>query len=134
MVALPPVTLETFTGWPRVLEAAVRLSQEGIEAGVLHVGTLKPLDREAVLSLAAKTGRLVTVENHLVAGGLGTAVAELLSEELPTPLKRVGLEDRFASPGTPDYLFGRHGLDGPGVVAAVKGHLGVIPDETKGAP
>jgi transketolase len=92
------------------LEAARLLGEESIHASVLHVPTLKPLDAEAIVDRAQETRAMVTAENHLVTGGLGSGVSEILAEHLPTPLERVGLRDTFASPGTPDYLFERYGM------------------------
>ncbi len=106
-----------------VIPAAEELAKQGIEATVIHVPTLKPLDKEAILAAAGKTGAVLTVENHLITGGLGSAVAEVLSEELPTPMYRIGLRDRFAEPGTPDYLFDKYGLAAKHIVADAKAFL-----------
>lgn len=102
------------------LAAADALAAEGVSAAVLHCPTVKPLDDAAVLDLAATCRAVVTAENHLVAGGLGSAVAELLGERLPLPLERVGLRDTFAVPGSPEFLFARYGLDAAGVAAAAR--------------
>ncbi len=107
-----------------VLEARRALEREGIGASVLHVPTIKPLDVEAVLERAAATGALVTVENHLVTGGLGSAVAEVLGENGPCPMERVGLRDVFASPGTPDTLLEKYGMAVGDVVGAARRVLG----------
>ncbi len=97
--------------------SAVKLLQEhSIAASLLHIPTLKPLDREAVLKVAATAGAVVTVENHLVSGGLGGAIAELLAEEMPIPVGRVGIHDTFAEPGTPEYLFTKYGLSDVSIV------------------
>ncbi len=106
-----------------VLEAARLLRETGVDAGVLHVPTVKPLDRDAILAAAAR-GPLVVVENHTVVGGLGAAVASLVSEHHPTRVKRLGLPDVFAVPGTPDYLFERYGLDAAGIARATAHFLG----------
>ena len=82
--------------------------------------TLKPLDVEAIVEHAGRTGALVTVENHLVTGGLGSAVAEVLAEHRPAPLERVGLRDTFALPGTPDHLFETYGLTADGICAKAR--------------
>jgi transketolase len=92
------------------LSAVKILQQQSVSASLLHIPTVKPLDREAVLRAAASAGAVVTVENHLVSGGLGGAAAELLAEEMPVPVGRVGLRDTFAEPGTPEYLFSKYGL------------------------
>ncbi|MHC9538143.1 MAG: transketolase family protein [Vulcanimicrobiota bacterium] len=98
------------------LSAVKLLEQRGIKASLLHVPTLKPLDREAVLNAAASAGAVVTVENHLTGGGLGGAIAELLADEMPLPMGRVGLQDTFAEPGTPEYLFTKYGLTDSSIV------------------
>lgn len=90
--------------------ASISLSKRGIDSALLHVSTLKPIDEEAVISLARKTGALVTVENHLISGGLGSAVLEVLAGRFPVPIERIGLRDQFAEPGTPEYLFKKYGL------------------------
>jgi transketolase len=91
--------------------AAELLSKDGIEAEVIHVPTIKPLDSETILKSAKKTGNIITVEEGQKIGGLGSAIAELLSENLPTPLKRIGMEDRFGESGSPDELIAHFGLD-----------------------
>lgn len=101
-----------------VLAAADLLAARGVSAAVLHCPTVKPLDVPAVLDLAATCRAVVTAENHLVAGGLGSSVAEVLGERLPLPLERVGIRDTFAVPGSPEYLFARYGLDAQRVVEA----------------
>lgn len=102
------------------LQAAAMLRSEGVSAAVLHVPTLKPLDRECLLDLARDAGAVVTIENHLVTGGLGSAVAEVLGETLPLPLERVGLRDTFAVPGTPEFLFRRYGITAEATAAAAR--------------
>jgi transketolase len=99
------------------LEAARMLAGEGISAEVIDFHTLKPLDRELALQSAAKTRHVVTIEDHQVEGGLGSAVAELLGEELPTPLWRIGLRNTFAESGRYDLLLKKYGMD-PGAIAA----------------
>lgn len=86
------------------LEAADNLCKEGIDARVVNIFTLKPLDRELIKKCAQETGALVTAENHNVLNGLGSAVAEVVSEECPTPLERVGVQDLFGEVGDIDYL------------------------------
>lgn len=102
------------------LEAATALAGRGVDATLLHVPTLKPLDVDAILRAARRCGTVVTVENHLVTGGLGSAVAEVLAEHLPCPLERVGLRDTFAVPGSPEYLFKRYGMTAAHVVEAAR--------------
>jgi transketolase len=92
------------------LDAAVLLAQEGIEARVANLGCLKPLDWELVVDSARRTGAVVTAEEHMVTGGLGSAVSEILAEHCPAPLKRIGLRDTFGMSGKPDDLLKHYGL------------------------
>jgi transketolase len=94
----------------RTLEAADLLEKQGISAHVLHVPTLKPLDVEGIVAAAARTGRVVTAEDHSIIGGLGGAVAETLSECRPTPLRRVGLRDVFGESAPNAPLLEKYGL------------------------
>ena len=100
------------------LDAARLLAGDGVEAAVLHVPTIKPLDETAILDRAERTKAVVTIENHLVSGGLGGAVAELLGERMPRRMARIGLRDVFACPGSPEFLFARYGLTAEGIRAA----------------
>lgn len=93
------------------LQAVDLLYKDGIEAEVIHVPTIKPLDAETILKSVRKTRAVVTIEEAQIAGGLGGAVAELLAEELPVPMKRLGVRDRFGESGHPDQLLEHHGLD-----------------------
>lgn len=95
---------------PEALEAAALLAQEGISAAVIDMHTVKPIDAELVLQYAAKTGAIVTCENHQVYNGLGSAVAEVLAENFPTRMKRVGVNDEFGEVGPLDYLQQRFGM------------------------
>ncbi|MFR9307977.1 MAG: transketolase family protein, partial [Lachnospiraceae bacterium] len=97
------------------MEAAEELHRDGINARVIDIHTIKPLDRELILKAAKETGKIVTVEEHSVIGGLGAAVCELLSEELPTPVKRLGINDCFGESGPAKELVAKYGLDGAGV-------------------
>lgn len=94
------------------LVAAKILAGDGVKAEVLHVPTIKPLDTKTILASAKKTGLVVTAEEAQAAGGLGGAVSELLSAELPTPVRRVGMQDRFGESGDPDELLKVFGLTG----------------------
>lgn len=105
------------------LEAARRLEAEGISAEVLNASSLKPLDEETLLTSAGRTGRVLTVEDHAVEGGLGSAVAELLAEALPTPLRRLGVRG-FGESGDAPGLYAKHGLDPAGIAAHVRAFLG----------
>ncbi|MBI2198212.1 MAG: transketolase family protein [Candidatus Rokubacteria bacterium] len=100
------------------LEAARRLAAEGVNAEVVNVATIKPLDEETILGSAGKTGRVVTVEDHGVRGGLGGAVAELLSEVMPTPVWRLGVTG-FGESGDQKGLYAKHGLDPDGIARSV---------------
>ena len=102
------------------LGAADLLAAEGIKAEVLHLHTIKPLDAEAVIASVTKTGCAVTAEEHSVVGGLGSAVAELLSEHLPAPLERVGTKDTFGLSGTMDELFDYFGLRAANIAQAAR--------------
>jgi transketolase len=100
----------TGTQTPRVVEAAELLSARGVDAHVLHVPTVKPLDSEAIVAAADRTGRVITVEEHTVLGGLGGAVAEVLGELRPTQLNRIGLQDTYVQSGPNDELLDMYGL------------------------
>ena len=104
----------------RVLEAAVELQKQGVGATVVEVHTLKPLDTESVLKAALETGAIVTAEEHSVIGGLGGAVAEIVSEGHPVPLRRVGLGDRFAESGPHADLLDRYGMSVRDIVSAAR--------------
>lgn len=95
----------------QALLAADKLAKDGISAEVVHVPTIKPLDHETILHSVRKTKAVVTAEEAQIAGGLGGAIAELLGEEFPVPLKRIGMQDRFGESGQPDELLQHFGLD-----------------------
>ena len=105
------------------LEAARRLAADGISAEVINAASIKPLDEETLVRSASATGRVVTVEDHSVAGGLGGAVAELLSEVRPTPVKRLGTTT-FGESGDPRALYAKFGFDPAGIAASVAKFLG----------
>ena len=94
------------------LVAAKILHGDGISAEVVHVPTIKPLDTKTILASAKKTRLVLTAEEAQAAGGLGGAVAELLGEQLPTPIRRIGMQDRFGESGEPDQLLKAFGLTG----------------------
>ncbi|MCL2324500.1 MAG: transketolase family protein [Actinomycetia bacterium] len=100
------------------LEAADILAARDISAEVIDAFSIKPLDTATILESAARTGRVVTCEEHNIIGGLGSAVAETLSEGFPCPLLRVGVQDRFGQSGEPDELLRFFGLDAPAIVEA----------------
>jgi transketolase len=105
------------------LEAARALESQGISAEVIDAATIKPLDEDLLLRSAGKTGRVVTVEDHSIAGGLGGAVTELLSEVLPTPVRRLGVTG-FGESGDLRGLYAKHGLDPAGIAENVRKFLG----------
>jgi transketolase len=100
------------------LVAARALHADGIESVLLHVPTVKPLDEKAILDAACRAGRVVTVEEHQVMGGFGSAVAELLAKKYPVPVSFVGIQDEFGQSGTPDELIEHYGLS-PSHIAEV---------------
>jgi transketolase len=102
----------------QALRAAYDLAKQGIDAEVVHVPTIKPLDSQTILNSAKKTGAVITIEEGQMAGGLGGAVAELLSEELPTLIKRIGMQDRFGESGEMDELIEYFGLDAKHIILA----------------
>ncbi|MDK2925332.1 MAG: transketolase [Bacillota bacterium] len=102
------------------LEAARQLAEKGIRAAVLNVSTIKPLDVEAVVKAARATGAVVTCEEHNIIGGLGSAVAEVLGEECPVPLERIGVRDTFGQSGKPAELLEHYGLTAAHIVRAAE--------------
>jgi transketolase len=108
---------------PRTLEAAELLVDDGIDAGVLHLGTVKPLDVAAVVAAAERTGHVITVEEHSILGGLGGAVAEALSEHRPTRVQRIGLRDVDVESGPNAALLDIYGLSAERVAEQVRGLL-----------
>jgi len=102
------------------LEAADLLAGAGIAARVVNLSCLKPLDWELVVACARETGAVVTAEEHMVAGGLGSAVSEILSEHYPVPVKRIGLRDTFGISGKPELLLKHFGLTAADVAAAAR--------------
>jgi len=103
----------------QLLVAANILAKQGINAEVVHVPTIKPLDKDTILDSAHRTGRVVTAEEAQIAGGFGGAVAELLSSDMPTPLMRIGIEDRYGESGSPSELIEFFGLDGKHIAEKV---------------
>ena len=106
------------------LAAAEELAAAGISAEVINIHTIKPLDTDLIIKSAKKTGKVVTVEEHSVIGGLGSAVAEALSENAPTPMKRIGTYDTFGESGPATALLAKYELDAAGIVKQVKAFLG----------
>ena len=103
-----------------VLAAADTLAKEGITADVLHYPSIKPFDAATLVASARRTGAVVTVENQSIIGGLGGAVSEVLSEQYPVPVKRLGIPDQFGEVATEDYLFNKHGFSVDHIVAAAR--------------
>jgi transketolase len=120
---------------PRTVDAAELLAARGIEAHVLHVPTIKPLDEGAIVAAAERTGRVITVEEHTVIGGLGGAVAETLGQHLPTRVDRIGLRDLYPESGPNEALLDIYGLSAERVAEQVAGLLdaGVTADASPAA-
>lgn len=102
------------------LEAADKLKEEGINATVVNMHTIKPIDRELMVKVAKQTGKVVTAEEHSIIGGLGSAVCEVLSEEYPVKVKRIGINDTFGQSGTPKELLKYYNLTFQNIVDVVK--------------
>jgi transketolase len=102
------------------IEAAIELANQGISAEVINMHTIKPLDEKAILDSVRKTRCVVTAEEHMLNGGLGDAVAQVLARHLPTPQEYVGVNDTFGESGTPDELMTKYGLDAIDVINAAK--------------
>ncbi|HNV28547.1 MAG TPA: transketolase C-terminal domain-containing protein, partial [Cyclobacteriaceae bacterium] len=102
------------------IEAEAMLTEKGISAEVINIHTIKPLDVEAILSSAQKTGCVVTCEEHQINGGLGDSVAQVLSRFHPTPIEMVGVNDSFGESGTPTQLLAKYGLSKENIVAAAE--------------
>lgn len=105
------------------LLAARALADDGIESIVLHMPTIKPLDEEAILNAAKRAGRVVTIEEHQVAGGFGSAVAEFLSQNYPVPMHLIGVQDEFGQSGESDELMAHYGLDAVHIENTVRTYL-----------
>ena len=105
------------------LEAAEALAADGIDAEVINMHTIKPLDERLVVASAKKTGRVVTAEEHSIIGGLGEAVASVLAEQHPVPMRRVGVRDVYGESGPAVDLLHKYGLDADGIEAAVRSVL-----------
>ena len=101
------------------LEAAAQLAAEGINVSIVNVASVKPLDEETIVRVAAQVKAVVTAEEHNIIGGLGSAIAEVLGEKMPTPMVRVGLRDTFGESGQPQELLEKYGLTAADLVKAV---------------
>lgn len=106
------------------IEAAKMLEADGIHAEVINIHTIKPIDKELVAASAKKTGKVVTVEEHSIIGGLGSAVCEALAETVPTPVLRIGVNDVYGESGPAKALIAKYGLDAESIYKKVKEYLG----------
>ena len=109
---------------PYALEAKTLLAEMGIDARIINIHTIKPIDAELIIKAAKETGAIVTAEEHNIIGGLGSAVAEVLCENCPVPMTRVGTQDVFGRSGVPAKLFEIYGLDTKTIVEKAKEVLG----------
>ena len=105
---------------PESMEAAKMLATDGIDAEVINIHTIKPLDEDLIVASAKKTGKVVTAEEHSVIGGLGSAVCDALAEKCPTPVKKIGMYDCFGESGTAAQLIHKYGLDAEGIYKVTK--------------
>lgn len=106
------------------LVVAEKLGGEGIDIEVINVPSVKPIDEKAIVDSVRKTGRAVSVEDHQIIGGLGSAVAEVLSERYPTPMIRIGMEDKFGESGKYTDLYKKYGLDQEGIYKRIRDFVG----------
>ena len=104
----------------RALLGAKELEEKGIEIEVMNLSTIKPLDEKAIIECAKKTGRVITVEEHQIRGGMGSAVAECLVRNFPVPMEFIGVDDQFGQSGTPDELIEHYGMDTKSIIKAVE--------------
>ncbi|MCC5922735.1 MAG: transketolase family protein [Crocinitomicaceae bacterium] len=104
----------------KAIEAAQALEEKGIDAEVINMHTIKPLDEDAILKSVRKTGCVVTAEEHMINGGLGDAVAQVLARHMPSPQEYVGVNDTFGESGTPDALMEKYQIDTKDVIAAAE--------------
>ena len=104
--------------YPAML-AGEALRARGKDVRIVNMASIKPIDRELIIDSAQKTGKIITCEEHSIIGGLGSAVAEVLSESAPVPLKRMGIQDEFGQSGKPEELFKFYGLTTENIVETV---------------
>lgn len=102
------------------MQAAKKLEKEGIRVKIMNLSSIKPLDTEAIIALARETKTLVTVEEHQIAGGMGSAVAECLAKNLPTPIEFIGVQDEYGQSGTPNELIEHYGMGVKDIILAIK--------------
>jgi len=108
----------------KALDAAAILKDQGVGVRVLDMVTIKPLDKEAVIKAAKDTGAIMTIEDHTIFGGLGSAVAEVVVQNCPVPMEIVGIQDRFGESGDPELLYRDHGMDVDSIVKKTKALVG----------
>lgn len=108
---------------PESMEAAKMLAEDGIDAEVINIHTIKPIDEDLIVATAKKTGKVVTAEEHSVIGGLGSAVCDVLSAKYPTKVMKIGMQDRFGESGSAAALIHKYELDAEGIYKQVKDFL-----------
>jgi transketolase len=108
----------------KALEAANALASQGVDCRVLNMSTLKPLDEAAIIAAAAQTGAIVVAEEHLLHGGLGSRVAQVVVREKPVPMAFIGIKDVYAKSGKPDELLQKYGLTAEAIQQAVQAVIG----------
>jgi transketolase len=108
----------------KALDAAIILKEQGVGVRVLDMATIKPLDNEAVIKAARDTGAIMTIEDHTILGGLGSAVSEVVVQNCPVPMEIVGIQDRFGESGDPELLYRDHGMDVDSIVKKAKALAG----------
>ena len=106
------------------IEAGKALAEQGIDARVINIHTIKPIDRDIIIKAAKETGKIITVEEHSVIGGLGSAVAEVVTEECPVPVIKIGVKDTYGHSGPAVALLKEFGLCADNIVATAKAALG----------
>ena len=110
----------------QALKVAQDLEEEGISVSVMNLATIKPMDEDAIINLAKSMGKILTIEEHQVAGGMGSAVAEVLARRNPVPMEFIGVEDKFGQSGTPDELLGHYGMGIKTIIEKAKKLLGRV--------
>lgn len=108
----------------KVVDAAAALKEQGINVRVLDMATIKPLDDEAILKAAKETGAIMTIEDHTIFGGLGSAVSQVVVQNCPVPMEIVGIQDKFGESGDPELLYRDHGMDAESIIAKAKALVG----------
>jgi transketolase len=107
----------------KAYEASERLKNQGISVRLIYIHTIKPIDRDLIIKAAQETGKIITIEEHSVVGGLGSAVAEVVSKNYPVPVKMIGIPDIFASNGPYEKLLGAYGMQTNDLVQTAKDFL-----------